>query len=123
MKNSIILVVLLLSSVLFSASIASASTTIEYEAECKYFDAKKILKYSGKCHFNWGVGMLPDDGSYERYIMTYPNGVEVWIYINADGSASVNDITAKSIKSKKGYKKVLTIQGEVFEFTKGSESP
>lgn len=107
-------------------SIASASTTLEYDAECKYFDAKTVLKYSGKCHFNWGVGMeSPDDQghikTYQRYIMTYPNSNEVWIYINDDDSATVNDIPAKSLKSKKGFEKVITNQGEVFEFTKGSE--
>ena len=104
-------------------SIAYASTTLEYDAECKYFDAQKVLKFSGTCHFNWGVGMLPDpdNDSYERYIMSFPNGNEVWIYINANRSATVNDISAVSLKSKKGYRKVRTIQGEVFEFTKGSE--
>lgn len=122
MKNflSVILVFLI---AIMPFSIASASTTIEYDAECKYFDAKKILKYSGNCHFNWGVGMLPDpnNDSYERYIMTYPNGNEVWIYIYANGSATVNDIAATSVKAKKGYRKVMTTQGEVFEFTKGAE--
>ena len=108
---------------MMSFSIASASTTLEYEGECKYFDAKKALKYSGNCHFNWGVGMLtdPNNDSYERYIMTYPNGNEVWIYINADGSATVNDIAATSVTAKDGYEKVKTIQGEAFEFTKGSK--
>ena len=123
MKN-ILSVTLLL--IMMPFSIASASTTLEYDAECKYFDAKKVLKYSGKCHFNWGVGMeSPDDQghvkTYQRYIMTYPNSTEVWIYINDDDSATVNDIPAMSLKSKKGFEKVITNQGEVFEFTKGSE--
>lgn len=106
-------------------STASASTTLEYDAQCKYFDAKKVLKYSGKCHFNWGVGMVPKPNdiilTYQRYIMTYPNGNEVWIYINDDDSATVNNIPAVSLKAKKGFEKVITNQGEVFEFTKGSE--
>ena len=123
MKN-ILSVTLVL--IMMPFSIASASTTLEYDAECKYFDAKKVLKYSGKCHFNWGVGMeSPDDQghvkTYQRYIMTYPNSTEVWIYINDDDSATVNDIPAMSLKSKKGFEKVITNQGEVFEFTKGSE--
>ena len=123
MKN-ILSVTLVL--IMMPFSIASASTTLEYDAECKYFDAKKVLKYSGKCHFNWGVGMeSPDDQghvkTYQRYIMTYPNSTEVWIYINDDDSATVNDIPAISLKSKKGFEKVITNQGEVFEFTKGSE--
>ncbi len=104
-------------------TVVSASTTLEYDAKCQYADAKKVLKYAGNCHFNWGVGMLsdPDNDSYERYIMTYPNGNEVWIYIYANGSATVNDIPAKSLTTKNGYRKVITTQGEVFEFTKGSE--
>lgn len=106
-------------------STASASTTLEYDAQCKYFDAKKVLKYSGKCHFNWAVGMVPKPNdiilTYQRYIMTYPNGNEVWIYINDDDSATVNNIPAVSSKAKKGFEKVITNQGEVFEFTKGSE--
>ena len=104
-------------------SVASASTTLEYEAKCKYTNAQKVVKYSGHCHFNWGVGMLsdPDNDSYERYIMRFANGNEVWIYINANGSATVNDISATSIKAKKGFRKVKTAQGEVFEFTKGAE--
>ena len=123
MKN-ILSVTLVL--IMMPFSIASASTTLEYDAECKYFDAKKVLKYSGKCHFNWGVGMeSPDDQghvkTYQRYIMTYPNSTEVWIYINDDDSATVNDIPAMSLESKKGFEKVITNQGEVFEFTKGSE--
>ena len=123
MKN-ILSVTLVL--IMMPFSIASASTTLEYDAECKYFDAKTVLKYSGKCHFNWGVGMeSPDDQghikTYQRYIMTYPNSNEVWIYINDDSSATVNDIPARSLKSKKGFEKVITNQGEVFEFTKGSE--
>ena len=106
-------------------SIASASTTLEYEAKCQYTNAKKVVKYAGNCHFNWGVGMLPDpdNDSYERYIMTFSNGNEVLIYIYANRSATVNDIAAESVITKKGYRKVKTIQGEVFEFTKGSESP
>ena len=123
MKN-ILSVTLVL--IMMPFSIASASTTLEYDAECKYFDAKTVLKYSGKCHFNWGVGMeSPDDQghvkTYQRYIMTYPNSNEVWIYINDDDSVTVNDIPARSLKSKKGFEKVITNQGEVFEFTKGSE--
>ncbi len=116
-------VIFIFSTALLSFSIASASTTLEYDGECKYSDAKKVSKYSGNCHFNWGVGMLPDpdNDSYERYIMTYPNGNEVWIYINANGSASVNDIAAVSLEAEKGYRKVMTTEGEVFEFTKGSE--
>ena len=107
-------------------SIASASTTIEYDGECKYFNANKVLKYSGKCHFNWGVSMeSPNEQghikTYQRYIMTYSNKNDVWIYINEDGSATVNDIPAMSLKSKKGLEKVKTTQGEVFEFTEGSE--
>ena len=123
MKN-ILSVTLVL--IMMPFSIASASTTLEYDAECKYFDAKTVLKYSGKCHFNWGVGMeSPDDQghikTYQRYIMTYPNSNEVWIYINDDDSATVNDIPAVSLKARVGYEKVLTTEGEVFEFTKGSE--
>ena len=123
MKN-ILSVTLVL--IMMPFSIASASTTLEYDADCKYFDAKTVLKYSGKCHFNWGVGMeSPDDQghikTYQRYIMTYPNSNEVWIYINDDDSVTVNDIPARSLKSKKGFEKVITNQGEVFEFTKGSE--
>ncbi len=120
-KFSTIMLVFLPVMMLFS--IASASTTLEYDGECTYFDAKAILKYSGDCRFNWGVGMLPDPDNryYQRYIMTYPNGNDVWIYINADGSATVNDIVATSIESKEGYEKVKTIQGEIFEFTRGSE--
>ena len=123
MKN-ILSVTLVL--IMMPFSIASASTTLEYDAECKYFDAKTVLKYSGKCHFNWGVGMeSPDDQghikTYQRYIMTYPNSNEVWIYINDDDSATVNDIPAMSLKAKRGFEKVITNQGEVFEFTKGSE--
>ena len=113
--------VLLLSTAMMSFSIASASTTLEYDAQCKYSNAKKVLKYSGKCHFNWGVGMGVGDSTYQRYIMTYPNGNEVWIYINDDDSATVNDIPAVSLKARVGYEKVLTTEGEVFEFTKGSE--
>ena len=116
---------MLLLATLASYSVASASTTIEYDAECKYFNAKQVLKYSGKCHGNWGVGMNPQPNgimsTYQRYIMTYPNGNEVWIFINDDDSATVNDIPAKSLKSKKGFEKVITNQSEVFEFTKGSE--
>ena len=116
-------VIFIFSTTVLSFSIASASTTLEYDGECNYSDAKKVSKYSGNCHFNWGVGMLPDpdNASYERYIMTYPNGNEVWIYINANGSASVNDITAVSLEAEKGYRKVMTTEREVFEFTKGSE--
>lgn len=117
--------VLLVSTAILSFSIASASTTLEYDAECKYFDAKKVLKYSGKCHFNWGVGMNPKPNgimsTYQRYIMTYPNGNKVWIFINDDGSATVNDIPGVSVKAKKDFEKIITNQGEVFEFTKGSE--
>ena len=116
---------MLLLATLTSYSVASASTTIEYDAECKYFDAKQVLKYSGKCHGNWGVGMNPQPNgiisTYQRYIMTYPNGNEVWIFINDDDSATVNDIPAMALKAKLGYEKVKTTQGEVFEFTKGSE--
>ncbi len=104
------------------AQSAFASTTIEYPAHCKYYNSAKQLKYSGKCHGNWGVGMNPDDNStYQRYILTYPNGSEVWIYINSNGSASVNNIPAIPIKARKGYEKVMTAQGEIFEFTEGSE--
>ena len=108
---------------MLSFSLASASTTLEYDAKCQYVNAEKVLKYAGNCHFNWGVGMLtdPDNDSYERYIMTFPNGNEVWIYIYANRSATVNDIAAESASTKKGYRKVITTQGEVFEFTKGSE--
>ena len=113
--------VLLLSTAIMSFPIASASTTLEYDAQCKYSNAKKVLKYSGKCHFNWGVGMGVGDSTYQRYIMTYPNGNEVWIYINDDDYATVNDIPAVSLKARVGYEKVLTTEGEVFEFTKGSE--
>ena len=116
---------MLLLATLTSYSVASASTTIEYDAECKYFDAKQVLKYSGKCHGNWGVGMNPKSNgimsTYQRYIMTYPNGNEVWIFINDDDSATVNDIPAMALKAKLGYEKVKTTQGEIFEFTKGSE--
>ena len=108
---------------MLSFSLASASTTLEYDAKCQYVNAEKVLKYAGNCHFNWGVGMLtdPDNDSYERYIMTFPNGNEVWIYIYANRSATVNDIAAESASTKKGYRKVITTQGEVFEFTKGLE--
>ena len=108
---------------MLSFSLASASTTLEYDAKCQYVNAEKVLKYAGNCHFNWGVGMLPDpnNDSYERYIMTFPNGNDVWIYIYANRSATVNDIAAESVSTKKGYRKVKTIQGEIFEFTKGAE--
>lgn len=121
--KSFLSAILVFVTAMMSFSVTSASTTLEYDGECKYFDAKKVLKYAGACHFNWGVGMLPDpdNDSYERYIMTYPNGNEVWIYINANGTASVNDITAVSLEAEKGYRKVMTTEGEVFEFTKGSE--
>lgn len=102
----------------FSAVIAS--TTLEYSAECKYYDANQALKYSGPCKANWGVGMNDGDG-YQRYILTYPNGSEVWIYIDSEGDATVNDIAAISLKAPQGFEKVMTTQGEVFEFTEGSE--
>lgn len=121
--KSFLSAILVFVTAMMSFSVTSASTTLEYDGECKYFDAKKVLKYAGACHFNWGVGMLPDpdNDSYERYIMTYPNGNEVWIYINANGTATVNDIAATSLKTKNGFRKVKTTQGEVFEFTKGAE--
>ena len=121
--KSFLSTILVFVTAMMSFSVTSASTTLKYDGECKYFDAKKVLKYAGACHFNWGVGMLPDpdNDSYERHIMTYPNGNEVWIYINANGTATVNDIAATSLKTKNGFRKVKTTQGEVFEFTKGAE--
>lgn len=120
MKN-ILPATLLLATTMLSVSLASASTTIEYAAQCQYFNANKVLKYSGKCHGNWGVVAPTPDESYQRYILTYPNGNEMWIYINSDGSATVNDIPAVSLKARKGFEKVRTTEGEVFEFTKGGE--
>ena len=119
MKYSIISAILITASLLSSS--AFASTILEYEAQCKYTNANKVLKYSGKCHGNWGVVMQPNDTYYERYIITYPNGSEVWIYINSDGSTTVNNIKAVTIKAKKGYEKVQTVEGEIFEFTKAPE--
>ncbi len=123
MMKSFLSAILMFVIAMLSLSVASASTTLEYDAKCQYTNAKTVLTYSGNCHFNWGVGMLPDpdNDSYERYIMTFPNGNEVWIYIYANRSATVNDIAAESVNTKKGYRKVKTIQGEIFEFTKGSE--
>jgi|26BtaG_2_1085354.scaffolds.fasta_scaffold48195_2 hypothetical protein len=120
MKN-ILPAILLLTTTMLPISLASASTTIEYAAQCQYFNANKVLKYSGKCQGNWGVVAPTPEDSYQRYILTYPNGNEIWIYINSDGSTTVNDIPALSLKSRNGFEKVVTTEGEVFEFTKGGE--
>ena len=113
----IFLGILILAASLFVTSIVSASTTLEYTAQCQYFNARQVLKYSGKCHANWGAVMLNLKEAYERYILTYPNSAEIVVYINSDGSVTVNDIPAISLKSKKGFEKVITTEGEVFGFT------
>ncbi len=101
---------------------ALASTTVTYSAHCKYYNSAKQLRYSGKCEGNWGVVMhQDDDGSYQRYIMTYPNGSSIVVYIDSSGSAYVNDIPATPVKARKGYERLVTSQGEVFEFIEYSE--
>ncbi len=108
------------------SQLAFAGTTITYDAHCKYYNSSQQLKYSGSCKANWGMGMDVDNkgnmrGTYQRYILTYPNGSEVFISINSNGSAYVNNIPSIPVKAKRGYEKVMTSEGEIFEFTEGSE--
>ncbi len=114
----------LLIVVIFGSSLqAVAGTTIEYEAHCNYVNAKNVLKYSGTCKANWGVGMFADNLSqtYQRYIITYPNGAEIVVFTYGNNEGVVNDIPAKLLAPKNGLERIKTVEGERFEFTKGSE--
>jgi hypothetical protein len=94
---------------------AHASTSTEYESDCKYIDASKKLRFSGKCAMNFGiVGMA---GKSVRYILTFPEGDEVVISVFRNGVATVNNVPAKSIRDRKRLMHIVTGSGEEYLFS------
>jgi hypothetical protein len=108
-----------------------ASTTIEVEGLCRYTDAAGETRFDGKCSINWGTGPAtacsdpadPNDFA-QRYVLTFLKKSEVWLYFLCDQSVRVNN--------HKGYYalgrlhgqpavRVLTDEGELFEFNKVTE--
>jgi hypothetical protein len=97
---------------------AYASTTIEYKSLCKYFNSKGVLKFKSTCKVNWGTLGVKCG---ERFILTFPNGSEVWIYSPIDGTSTANDIEAKiSIEDKRIL--VKTKEKEIFIFNAPPEN-
>lgn len=94
---------------------AHASTSTEYESDCKYIDASKKLRFSGKCAMNFGIVGVA--GKSVRYILTFPQGNEVVISIFRNGVATVNDAPAKSIRDPKKVMHIVTGSGEEYLFS------
>ena len=100
------------SLLIFACPNANASTTMEYESSCEYFDAKG-KQLSKTCIVNFGI-IGVDRGL--RYILMFPNKTEVWIYhYSESGETKANGIPA-SIAFGKNKVVVVTEQDEIFIF-------
>lgn len=69
-----------------------ASTVATYSAPCRYITAEDILALDTNCEISFGTLSVAGGA---RYIATFPNGSEIVIYVQVDGSASVNGIPAE----------------------------
>ncbi len=56
-----------------------------------------------------------------RYIMAFPNGNKIIVYIYENGLATINGVPAKELKTRPDMVKLLTAEGEIYEFTSGGE--
>jgi hypothetical protein len=108
---------------------ASSGTTTETTTKCSYTTATGKTVFDGVCLANWGVIGLESCDSYswfrERYVLTFRPGSAVWIYLDCDGSAEVNNIKAK-YTTRYGeddlyWIQVLTEEGELFVFRQITE--
>ena len=98
---------------------ALGTTSLEYEATCKYTDNKNTLKYSGSCQGNWGfISNWEKETATIRYTMTFPNESHIDVYIYDDGAVTINGIPAKELEGEAGMKKFITSENEIYEFTK-----
>lgn len=89
---------------------AQASTTVNYSSSCKYIDPKGIIQINTTCQVNFGT--LGVSGG-ARYIITFPNGAEVTVYISQDDSVEANGITSDAAIAG-GNVVITTEQGEIF---------
>ncbi|MDJ0729601.1 MAG: hypothetical protein QNJ33_06360 [Crocosphaera sp.] len=87
------------------------STTVDYSSFCHYIDSKGQLSTSTTCQVNFGIVGV-DRGL--RFILTFPNGAEVWIY-DLKGKCTANNIPCKLMISGNNVA-VITEEGEVFVF-------
>ena len=92
--------------------VANANTTVEYPSQCEYFNAEGTLQASTTCNVNFGI-IGVDRGT--RYILTFPDGAEVWIYDYVDGGTEANGIPSDMAVAG-GNVVLATEEGEVFIF-------
>ncbi|MEL6381052.1 MAG: hypothetical protein AAFQ89_00985 [Cyanobacteria bacterium J06626_18] len=92
--------------------VANASTTVDYSSPCEYFNAEGTLQATTTCNVNFGI-IGVDQGT--RFILTFPDGAEVWIYDYVDGETQANGVPSDMAIA--GDNVVLaTEDGEVFIF-------
>ena len=65
---------------------------VRYSAPCRYITAEDIVAIDTSCEASFGT--LGVSGG-ARYSAMFPSGSEIVIYVQVDGSASVNGIPAE----------------------------
>jgi len=109
-SKSVLLLPFILLSYLTLEPKAQASTTVNYLSSCKYIDSKGIIQVDSTCQVNFGMLGVSGGG---RYIITFPNGTKVTVYISQDDSVEVNGINSDAAIAG-GNVVITTEQGEIF---------
>jgi hypothetical protein len=118
MLRQLLVTSILLIGVRLHTQKAYASTTINYSSACKYFNSRGELQVSTTCQVNWGT--LGVSGG-ARYIVTFPNGAEIEVYIYTNGEVETNGISS-SVSYRNNNVVIKTIEGEVFIFKRGGQN-
>ncbi|MGF1522496.1 MAG: hypothetical protein ACFBSF_09295 [Leptolyngbyaceae cyanobacterium] len=85
---------------------------MDYSSPCEYFNAEGNLQASTTCNVNFGI-IGVDRGT--RFVLTFPDGAEVWIYDYVDGETEANGIPSEMAIAG-GNVVLATEEGEVFIF-------